>query len=56
MHYEQARQLAQDTLTRYRQALGEDHPSILLSAHSLAAVLANRGTTPLDTPDAGDAT
>jgi Tetratricopeptide repeat len=41
--YEPARQLGEDTLTRCRRVLGEDHPDTLLSARSLAAVLANLG-------------
>jgi hypothetical protein len=39
--YEQARQLAEDTLTRRRRVLGDDHPDTLRSATHLAAVLAN---------------
>ena len=34
--YEQARQLQQDTLTRCRRVLGEDHPRTLVSASRLA--------------------
>jgi hypothetical protein len=37
--HEQARQLNEDTLTRYRRVLGDDHPSTLLSANNLAADL-----------------
>jgi hypothetical protein len=37
--HEHARQLAEDTLTRLRRVLGEDHPDSLLSAHGLACVL-----------------
>jgi DNA-binding SARP family transcriptional activator len=35
-HYEQGRQLAEDTLTRYRRVLGDDHPLTLKSAHNLS--------------------
>ncbi|HZA17422.1 MAG TPA: tetratricopeptide repeat protein, partial [Pseudonocardiaceae bacterium] len=41
--YEQARQLAEDTLTRCRRILGENHPDTLRSANTLATVLANLG-------------
>jgi hypothetical protein len=41
--YEPARRLAEDTLTRMRQVLGDDHPDTLRSAHNLAAVLVNLG-------------
>jgi Tetratricopeptide repeat len=41
--YEPARQLGEDTLTRYRRVLGDDHPETLESAHNLTAVLANPG-------------
>jgi tetratricopeptide (TPR) repeat protein len=34
--YQRARQLDEDTLTRYRRVLGEDHPHTLNSAHNLA--------------------
>ncbi len=34
--HEQARQLDEDTLTRYRRVLGEDHPDTLTSASNLA--------------------
>lgn len=37
--YEQARQLAEDTLTRLRRVLGDDHPYTLRSAHNLATCL-----------------
>ena len=35
-HYEQGRQLGEDTLTRLRRVLGDDHPHTLESASSLA--------------------
>jgi hypothetical protein len=35
--HEQARDLDQDTLTRYRRSLGDDHASTLVSANGLAA-------------------
>jgi DNA-binding SARP family transcriptional activator len=35
-HYEQGRQLAEDTLTRYRRVLGDDEPPTLKSAHNLS--------------------
>jgi tetratricopeptide (TPR) repeat protein len=35
-HYEQGRQLGEDTLTRLRRVLGDDHPHTLESAHSLS--------------------
>jgi hypothetical protein len=38
-HYEQARQLHEDTLTRRRRVLGDDHPFTLRSANNLAADL-----------------
>jgi hypothetical protein len=37
--HEQASELDEDTLTRYRRVLGDDHPSTLLSANNLAADL-----------------
>jgi hypothetical protein len=39
--YERARQLDEDTLTRMRRILGEDHPYTLRSAANLAAALTN---------------
>jgi Bacterial transcriptional activator domain/NB-ARC domain/Tetratricopeptide repeat len=39
--YEQARQLAEDTLTRMRQVLGDNHPYTLETATSLAVILRN---------------
>ena len=42
-HYEQARQLSEDTLARMRRVLGEDHPLTLGSAHSLAVSLRELG-------------
>jgi Tetratricopeptide repeat/Domain of unknown function (DUF4062)/NB-ARC domain len=42
-HYEQARQLAEDTLTRCRRVLGDDHPHTLRSATLLAAALRELG-------------
>jgi hypothetical protein len=39
--YERARQLGEDTLTRYRRVLGDDHPDTLRSAHNLATVAAD---------------
>jgi Tetratricopeptide repeat len=41
--YERARQLDEDTLTRYRRALGEDHPVTLGLANSLAFHLRGAG-------------
>jgi Tetratricopeptide repeat len=41
--YERARQLGEDTLTRCRRVLGENHSDTLRSAHNLATVLANLG-------------
>jgi hypothetical protein len=41
--YEQAHQLAEDTLTRARRVLGDDHPDTLRSADSLDAVRASLG-------------
>jgi hypothetical protein len=38
--FERARQLDEDTLTRYRRVLGEDHPDTLRSASNLAIGLA----------------
>jgi hemerythrin-like domain-containing protein len=37
--HEQARELAKDTLTRYRRILGDDHHDTLRSATNLATVL-----------------
>ncbi|HEY6425444.1 MAG TPA: tetratricopeptide repeat protein, partial [Pseudonocardiaceae bacterium] len=34
--YAPARELHEDTLTRRRQVLGDDHPDTLRSAHNLA--------------------
>jgi hypothetical protein len=39
--YEGARQLAEDTLTRQRRVLGDNHPDTLRSARNLAIALAN---------------
>ena len=39
--YESARQLGEDTLTRMRRVLGDDHPDTLRIHDSLAAVLTN---------------
>jgi len=41
--YEQSRQLAEDTLTRQRRVLGDDHPHALESAHNLALDLRDLG-------------
>jgi ornithine cyclodeaminase/alanine dehydrogenase-like protein (mu-crystallin family) len=41
--YEQARQLGEDTLTRMRRVLGDDHPHTLESAGSLAVALREVG-------------
>jgi hypothetical protein len=41
--YRQARTLAEDTLTRRRRVLGEDHPDTLTSANNLANVLHTLG-------------
>jgi tetratricopeptide repeat protein len=41
--HEQARQLAEDTLTRCRRVLGTDHPDTLRSATQLAATLRESG-------------
>lgn len=41
--YERARQLAEDTLTRMRRVLGDDHPDTERLARNLAAVLASLG-------------
>ena len=38
-HYEQSRQLSEDTLTRERRILGAGHPHALRLAHDLAAAL-----------------
>jgi hypothetical protein len=37
--HEQARELDEDTLTRRRRVLGDDHPDTLRTAHNLAADL-----------------
>jgi acetyl-CoA carboxylase alpha subunit len=42
-HYEQSRQLAEDTLTRARRVLGDDHPHTLRSADNLATTLLEFG-------------
>ena len=41
--YERARQLGEDTLTRYRRVLGEDHPHTLRTADTFAAILREVG-------------
>ncbi|MGH3975653.1 MAG: tetratricopeptide repeat protein, partial [Pseudonocardiaceae bacterium] len=41
--HEQARQLGEDTFTRLRRVLGEDHPDTLRTAHSLAAARGDSG-------------
>ncbi|MGH3834828.1 MAG: tetratricopeptide repeat protein [Pseudonocardiaceae bacterium] len=41
--YEQAGQLAQDTLTHSRRVLGDDHPDTLRSANHLATCLRELG-------------
>jgi hypothetical protein len=41
--HQQARQLQNDTLTRLRRVLGDDHPETLTSAHNLASELAALG-------------
>jgi tetratricopeptide (TPR) repeat protein len=41
--YEQARQLGEDTLTRSRRVLGDDHPHTLHAAHHLAIYLWDLG-------------
>jgi hypothetical protein len=41
--YDQARELNEDTLARYRRVRGEDHPAILTLASSLAADLRGLG-------------
>ena len=46
-----AHDLNQDTLTRRRRVLGDDHPSTLASANSLAADLRARGRRMI-TPEA----
>jgi Tetratricopeptide repeat len=43
--YQAARELDEDTLTRRRRVLGEDHPSTLNSARKLAADLRKLGET-----------
>jgi hypothetical protein len=40
---EPARQIAEDTFTRQRRVLGDDHPDTLRSAHSLAISLPESG-------------
>jgi tetratricopeptide (TPR) repeat protein len=42
-HYEQARELGKDTLTRYRRVLGEDHPYTLNTANNLVLALSSLG-------------
>jgi hypothetical protein len=37
--HQQARHLDEDTLTRYRRVLGDDHPDTQRSAHNLAVNL-----------------
>jgi Tetratricopeptide repeat len=41
--FERARQLGEDTLTRCRRVLGDDHPLTLIPAHSLAVTLQELG-------------
>ncbi len=41
--YAAARQLNEDTLTRYRRVLGDDHPATLSSANNLALTLRDLG-------------
>jgi hypothetical protein len=41
--YQQARQLGEDTLTRCRRVLGDDHPDTLRSAFILATTLQGLG-------------
>ncbi|WFE33181.1 FxSxx-COOH system tetratricopeptide repeat protein [Micromonospora sp. WMMD975] len=41
--YEQARQLHEDTLHRYRRTFGDDHPNTLTSANNLAGCLIDLG-------------
>jgi len=41
--YRAARELDEDTLTRYRHVLGEDHPNTLSSANNLALDLSELG-------------
>src|SRR5262249_18775133 len=41
--YNQARQIGEDTLTRSRRVLGEDHPDTLYAAHALAICLHEMG-------------
>ena len=41
--HQQAHDLAQDTLTRRRRVLGEDHPNTLTSANNLAKRVAALG-------------
>jgi hypothetical protein len=48
-----ARDLDQDTLTRRRRVLGEDHPDTVSSVHSLAAALRELGEA-TDGPSALD--
>jgi hypothetical protein len=40
---ERVRQLSQDSLSRYRRVLGEDHPDTLVAAHDLAVDLRASG-------------
>jgi len=42
-HYQQARNLHEDTLTRSRRLYGDDHPDTLASAHNLAIDLSGLG-------------
>ena len=42
-HYQQARDLDEDVLTRYRRVLGDDHPNTLMSANNLAVSLRQMG-------------
>jgi Tetratricopeptide repeat len=42
-HYEQSRRLGEDTHTRYRRVLGDDHPDTLNSAGHLTACLRELG-------------
>ena len=44
--YSEARDLKQDTLTRQRRVLGDDHPATLNSASNLAADLRALGEAP----------
>jgi tetratricopeptide repeat protein len=44
--FEQSRQLSEDTLTRMRRVLGDDHPHILFAAHTLVVSLGELGQYP----------